>query len=94
MTFHLMFVHYTFSVWFGLVSGHLLVQSCPFGWPCALIVLCLFVILVISRFCFEIGVWFLIAPVPVHSLLGTFIRSFSLFLHTDVHLLPPLELNP
>ena len=94
MTFHLMFFHYTFSVWFGLVSGHLLGQSCPFGWPCVLIVLCLFVILVISRFGFGGGVWFLNAPVPVHSLLGTFIRSFSLVLRTDVHLLPTLELDP
>ena len=28
--FHFMFVHYTFSM-FGLLSGHLLGNSCPLG---------------------------------------------------------------
>ena len=41
--FHLMFVHYTFSS-FGLLSGHLLGNSCPLGWPFVFIVFCLFVI--------------------------------------------------
>ena len=43
-------------------------------WPCVLIVFCLFVILVISRFGFDGGVWFLIAPVLIHCLLVTFIK--------------------
>ena len=55
---------------FELLKGHLLRKSCPLGWLCVLIVFCLFVILVISRF--EGGVWFLIAPNPVHCLLVTF----------------------
>ena len=28
---------------FGLLSGYLLGNSCPLGWPCVLIVFCLFV---------------------------------------------------
>ena len=32
-------------------------------------VFCIFVILVISRFGFEVEVWFLIAPIPVHCFL-------------------------
>ena len=43
-----------------------------FGWPCVLIVSCLIVILVISHFGLEGGVWFLIAPFPVHCLLFIF----------------------
>ena len=44
--FHLMFVHYTFRlVRFWLLSGHLLGNSCPLGWPFVLIVFCLFVFL-------------------------------------------------
>ena len=46
---------------FGLLNGHLSGKSCPLGWPCVLNVLCLFVILVISRLGFEGGVWFCIA---------------------------------
>ena len=49
-------------------------KSCPLGWPCALIVFCLFVILVISPFGFKGLVWFLVAPVPVHCLLVTFLH--------------------
>ena len=44
---------------FGLLSGHLSGKSGPLSWPCVLIVLCLFVILVIFRFGFEGGVCFL-----------------------------------
>ena len=47
-------------------------KSCPLGCPCVLILFCLSVILVISRFGFEGGVWFLIAAVPVHCILATF----------------------
>ena len=39
--FHLMFVHYIFSS--VLLSGHLLGNSCPRGWPFVLIVFCLIV---------------------------------------------------
>ena len=41
--FRLVFVHYTL-VRFGLLSGHLLGNNCPFGWPYLPIVFCLFVI--------------------------------------------------
>ena len=41
--FHFMFVHYTL-VRFGLLSGNLLGNSCPLGWPYVLIVFCLFVV--------------------------------------------------
>ena len=72
MTFHLMFVHNTFSL--VLVaewppSG----KELPLGLPRVLIVFGQFVILVISSFGFEGGVWFVIAPVPVYGLLATFI---------------------
>ena len=40
--FHLMFDHYTL-VRLGLLSGHLLGNSSPLGWPYVLIVFCLFV---------------------------------------------------
>ena len=43
--FHLMFILYTFSS-DGLLSGHLLGNSCPLGWPFVLIVYCLFVIFI------------------------------------------------
>ena len=43
--FHLMFVHYTF-VRFGLLSGHLLGNSCPLGWLYVLVVFCQFVFFV------------------------------------------------
>ena len=47
--FQPMFVHYTFSsVW--VVSGYLLGNSCPLGLSFVLIVFCLFVIFIFSRF--------------------------------------------
>ena len=49
---------------FGLLSGHLLGNSCPLGWPYVLSVLCLF--LFITHFGFKSGIWRLIALVPVH----------------------------
>ena len=69
----LIFVHYTFSSLFGLLSDHLCGNSCPLGWPFVLIVFCLFVILVISNFGFESWICLLIAPVPVHCVLVTFL---------------------
>ena len=79
-----MFFHNNFSsVWVG-------------DWPpfekelltrlslCSLCIL-IFVILVISHFGFEGGIWVLIAPVPGHCILVTFIL-FSLFeTHPEVH---------
>ena len=62
-------------VWFGLLSDHLLGNSCPIGWPFVLIAFCLFVVLVISHFDFEDGICLLIALVPVHCLLITFISK-------------------
>ena len=41
-----------FLVWFGLLSGHHLRNSCSLGWPYILFVFLLFVILVISHFDF------------------------------------------
>ena len=63
MTVHLMCV-YINLVWFELLSGHLLGESCSLGYSYILFVFCLivFIILVISRFGFEGGI--LIAPVP------------------------------
>ena len=43
--FYFMFVHYTFSS-VGLLSGHLLGNSCPLGEQFVLIVFCLFVIFI------------------------------------------------
>ena len=43
--FHFMFVHYTFSS-VGLLSGHLLGNSCPLGKQFVLIVFSLFVIFI------------------------------------------------
>ena len=67
MMFNLIFVHYTFCSMFVLLSDHLFGNSCPLGWPFVLIVICLFVILVISHFGFESRICLLIAPVPVHA---------------------------
>ena len=52
--FHFMFVHYTFSyiVQFGLLSGHLLGNSCPLGEQYVLIVFGLFVIFIYFPFWF------------------------------------------
>ena len=66
---HLMFVHYTFSS-VGLLSGHLLGNSCPLEWSCVLIVFHLFVIKFISILFWE-RIWFLIAQTPVHCFLAT-----------------------
>ena len=49
--FHLMFVH-ILLVRFGLLSGHLLGNSCPLGLPYVLIVFCLFVFFVYFPFWF------------------------------------------
>ena len=56
-----------FSFGFGLLSGHLLGNSCPVGWPSVLIFCCcLFVIFIYFPFAFKIGISLLIAPIPVH----------------------------
>ena len=70
MSFHLMFVH-LLLVPCGLLSGHLPTQLAVCSY--CIFVFFLFVILVFPRFGFEGGVWFLIAPVPVHCLRVTFI---------------------
>ena len=62
-----------FLVRFELLSDHYLGNSCPLGWPFVLNVFCLFVTLVISHFGFESGICLLIATVPVHCFLITFI---------------------
>ena len=49
--FYIMFVHYTL-VQFGLLSGHLLGNSCPLGEQFVLIVFCLFVIFIYFPFWF------------------------------------------
>ena len=71
--FHLMLC-IVLLVRFGLLSGHLLGNSCPLGWPYVLIVFCPFIFfLFISHFGFKSGIWLLIATVPVHSFSNTFI---------------------
>ena len=72
MIFHLMFV-LILLVWFGLLRGHLLGNSCPLGWPYVFIVFCLFVFVFISHFGFKSGRWLLIVPVPVHCFSNAFI---------------------
>ena len=70
MTFHLMFVHNTFSsVWDA--ECHLLGKSCPLGWPYSH---CILPICNFTYFPFWFRGWglFLIAPVPVRCLLVTF----------------------
>ena len=63
MTFHLTCVHIIFS--------HLLDDSCSIGCPHVLFVFLLFVVLVISRFGFEVWSWVLIASVPDLCILFT-----------------------
>ena len=68
--FHLMFVHYTFSlVW--VAEWPPLGNSCPLGWPFVIIVFCLFVIFGYFPFDFDSGICLLIASVPVHCFLIT-----------------------
>ena len=78
--FHLMFAHYTFSS-VSLLSGHLLGNICPLGWPFVLIVFRLFVILFISHFGFKNWIRLLIAPVPVHSFPITFTQMTTSYLY-------------
>ena len=61
-------------VLFGLLSGHLLGNSCPLGYQFVFIVFCLLVIF-ISRFGFKSGICLLIAPVPLHCFSITSIFS-------------------
>ena len=68
--FSVMF-HFILLIQFGLLSGHLLGNSCPLGYQFVLIVFCLFVIF-ISRFGIKSGICLLIAPVPVHCFSITF----------------------
>ena len=63
-----------------------------FAWTCVLILFCLFVILVISRFDFESGLWFLIVPVPVYCLFVTF-RPDGAY-HTVYYAVPVLPSGP
>ena len=73
--FHFMFVHYTFSsVW--VAEWPPFGNSCPLGQQFVLLVFCLFVIFIFSRFGFKSGICLLIAPVPVHCFSITFLRSF------------------
>ena len=67
---------------FGLLSDHLLGNSCPLGWPFVLILFCVFVALGISYFSFEGMICFLIAPVSVHCFLITF-AIFRRMLHDE-----------
>ena len=69
--FHLMSVHYTLSP-FGLLSCHILgIAARSVGHMSSLYFVYL-QYLFISRFGFESGIWFLIAPVPVHCFSITF----------------------
>ena len=65
----------TLLVKFRLLSGHLLGNSCPLGWPYVLIVFCLFVVFIYIPF------WFLkrdlaFALVPVHCFLLLLLPEF------------------
>ena len=51
-------VFISFLVWFGLLSGHLLGNTCSLGSPYVLFVFRLFVILVISGFVLRAGFGF------------------------------------
>ena len=62
----------------GFLSGHPLGNSCPVGKPFVIIVLCLFVVLDISHFGFKSGIWLLIASIPVHCFLVTFIDNSTM----------------
>ena len=66
---------------FGLLSGHLLGNSCQLGWSFVHIVFCLFVILVIFHFGFESGLCLVIAPVRVHCFPITFIEYIKFIKH-------------
>ena len=70
--FHFMFVFFILLVQFGLLSGHLLENSCPLGKQFVLIVFCLFVIFIFSHFGFKSGICLLIVLVPVHCFSFTF----------------------
>ena len=54
------------------LSGHLLGKSCSLCLPYVPFVFSLFVILAISRYGFEGGIWDLIAPVPDQCILFTY----------------------
>ena len=58
MVFIILFVR------FGLLSSHLLENSCPLGWAYVQYVYLYF--LFISDFGFKTGMWLLIATDPVH----------------------------
>ena len=66
-------------VWSRLLSGHLLGESWPLLTLCSPLQ-CLFVILVISRFGFEGGIWVLIVRVPIYCLLVAFRKMKTIFL--------------
>ena len=51
---------------FWLLSGHILENSCPLGWPFVLIVFCLSVFYLFPVLVLRAGFWLLIVPVPVH----------------------------
>ena len=59
-------------VQFGLLSGHLLGNSCPLGLQFVLIVFCLFEIFIYFPFGFKSGICRLVAPVPVYCFSITF----------------------
>ena len=56
-----------------LLSCRFLGKSCSFGQPYMFFVLCIFVILLVSHFGFEDGTEVLMAPVPGHYSLLTFL---------------------
>ena len=77
MTFHLMFVHNTFSsAWVAKwpYFGKELPTRLAMCFHCILSILSIFSF---SRFGFEGGVWILIGPVPVHCFLVTYTIEFS-----------------
>ena len=66
-------------------------NSCPLGWLFVLIVVCLSVIFIISRFGVKSGIWFLIAPVPSHCFSITFITSPKLSDRQNASITPQMN---
>ena len=86
--FHIMFAHYTFSS-VGLLSGHLLENSCRSVSNLFSLYFGYLQYLFISRSGFKSGVCLLIAPVPVHCFSITFIYQEAAFIRLTSPILFP-----
>ena len=82
--FHTLCLFIILLVGFGLLSGHLLGNSCPLGWPYVLIVYLYF--WVFSHFGFKTGIRLLIAPASSCSLL--FYYSYTMIKRSELRTEP------